>query len=159
MRHALLAFFAFLAFAAPAMAQTPRMRGACTYVSIAGGAAFGGMDVQAASSGAGIVINAVLIGTSGGVYEARITGSTVLTASLATNTPLFTFGQGALTSVVREGTSPGGFGEGSFTFVGSSTTIDSLPPVFVPPGSFFTLQRTAAGTTLDATVCFTEVPS
>jgi hypothetical protein len=140
----------------PAAAQTPKARGACATVTIAGGGAFGGMDLQASPSGAGIFITSLVVDAATGAYAARTSSAAVLTASLATITPLATFGQGALTTVVREGTAPGTLGEGAMLLVGDTTVFDSLPAIFVPPGSFFTIQRTTTGTTSNATVCFTE---
>jgi hypothetical protein len=154
----ILAMLGLILPAVPALAQTPRARTACATVQIDGGAAFGGMDIQAAVAGNGIFIESVVVDAATGAYAARTSSAAVLTASLATIAPLATFGQGALTTIVREGTAPATLGEGAMLLVGDTTVFDTLPPIWVAPGSFFTVQRTTTGTTNNATVCWTEAP-
>lgn len=138
-----------------------RSRGSCVNVQTAAVVAqFGGLDLRASPTGHGIFINAILIDTAGTTYSSRLTTAAALDTSLSSVTPLFVWGHNpaGLETAVRLGyTTIAPPTQGAFFTVGTNTNYDTLPSIFVPPGSYFTLQRTSANTLSSATVCFTEV--
>lgn len=140
-------------------AQTPRARGACANSTIAIATVNNGMDLQASPSGNGIYINHVAVNAAASAYAMRTGTSATLTANLTTITPLFTFGQGAVTAIFREGTAPAALAEGAYLFVDPFIGIaEDIGPVFIPPGSFLTVLRQAVTTASNITICFTEAP-
>lgn len=155
-------------------AQLRQFRGAVvTGTQIAVVLKTSGLELEAPATGRGIYVFLITSPTAIGV---TISDSSILDADLADISPraIFGAGEGTLTAFVRTGSDNAADGVHGTTpsagdwllnapvagnvVLGAETLSYSYlhEPLFVPPGSFFTVRRTVQNAALDVTVGFYE---